>query len=392
MKDFTFYNPTRILFGPDKTAELSQIIPKNARILFCFDENAVSSNGAYAEIKKALASFTVIEFSGIQPNPDYEYLRKALPLIQAHQLNFIVSAGGGSVIDGAKFIAAAACSTEDPWMLTAEAFLVKQALPHICVLTLPGAGSEMNCWSVVSRRELHLKRDLSGEALYPVASILDPKFTLTLPDRQITNGIIDAFSHVIEQYVTLENDTPLQDRQAKALAQTIIDSGRAIVKNKQDLAARGHFMWAACLALNDHLQTGLIPDFAAHRISHALTALYYLDHGQSMALILPATLSVLREMKQTKLLQFAKEVWGLEGDQDQPLIEAAIQHTRTFFLEVGASLNPQDYDLEPSMIPDILSYLRQEHTYPLGECHPIMEKEVKAILEEMFKPVAPATP
>ncbi len=390
MKPFHFYNPTRIVFGAGKIAALREHLPPDARILFTFDEDAVMENGVHAQVMQALQGVHVVQFGGIQPNPDYDYLIQALPLIHAHQLNIIVSAGGGSVIDGSKFIAAAACTQGDPWDLSATPFLVKTALPHICIPTLPGAGSEMNCWGVISRRSLELKRDFSGDALFPKLSILDPTVTLTLPWKHLQNGIIDTFSHVIEQYITTDHDTPLQNRQAEALIFTIMEAATAIIQNPNDLNARGHLMWAACLTLNDHLQAGMQPDFAAHRISHVLTALYDISHGQSMALLLPATLTALKHMKHRKLVRYARQVWHLHTQDEDQLILQAIEQTRQFLIRLGVSLNPADHQLHPAMIPDILAHIDQEYTYPLGECHPVHHAEVAAILEQIFflhKPV-----
>lgn len=384
MKPFEFYNPTRILFGAGKIAELKEYLPPDARILFAFDPEAVHKNGVYTQVKAALAGHVCVEFGRIHPNPDYEMLLEALPLIEAGGLNCIVSAGGGSAIDGSKFIAAAACVEGDPWDLTAGPFLVKKALPHFAIPTLPGAGSEMNRWGVVSRNRLKLKRDFGGDVLFPRLSILDPTTTLTVPWRHLQNGMIDAFSHVVEQYVTTDTDTPLQNRQAEALALTLIDAARVLVKNPTDLAARGHLMWAACLSLNDHLQTGMEPDFAAHRLSHALTALYGLSHGESMALLLPATLEALTGMKEAKLLRYAYYVWHITTGNPEARIQGAVNATRQFFSEIGVSSCAQDHGLKPEMIPEIIAYLEVEYPYPLGECHPVFAGEVAAILDAMF--------
>ncbi len=385
MKSFDFYNPTRILFGLGKIGALPQYLPEQARILFCFDEDAVMGNHVYEATRAALKAFPLTEFGGIKPNPDYDYLMKALPLIKKHSINWIVSAGGGSVLDGGKFIAAAAAYKSDPWTLTEKPFLVKQALPHACILTLSASGTEMNQWGVVSRRSLKLKRDFSGEALFPKLSILDPSALLTLPNHQVSNGIIDAFSHVLEQYLTLPADTQLQDRQAEALLLTLMENGRTILKNPLDLSARSQFMWAATLALNDHLQTGVPSDFSSHRLSHAMTALYGLEHAETLALIFPATLFALKDMKRSKLLRYAKMFWQLTDSDENRLIDVAIQKTRNFFAEVGGVVDPRVHGLTPAIIPEILAYIESEYGYPLGECHPIYEKEARVILEVMFQ-------
>lgn len=385
MNPFHFYNPTRIIFGEGRIAEIRVLIPADAHILFVYDEDAVMPNQVYTQIKEALVGFNLIEFGGVKPNPDYDFLIKALPLVEKYEINFIVAAGGGSVVDGAKFIAAAAKYKGDPWELTESLFLVEKALPLGVIMTHPATGTEMNRWGVVNRRALKFNRDFCGDALFPQFSILDPTVTLTLPFLEVTHGIIDVFSHVIEQYVTLDVETPLQDRQAEALLLTIIESARAILKNPLDLKARSIFMWCATSALNDQLQTGNVVDFAAHRISHAMTALYDLRHADALALTLIPTLSILRDMKQAKLCRYAKMVWGSTEKSKEKLVEAAIACTRNFLLEAGANLNAKDFGLSKEMIPEILAYLKKEGMYPLGECHPVYEIEVMAILSAVFQ-------
>ncbi len=385
MNPFDFYNPTRILFGEGRINELSAFVPEHARVLFAFDQEAVMANGVYHQVKAALAGFTVIEFGGITPNPDYDFLIKALPLIAAHQLDFIVAAGGGSAIDGAKFIAAAAQYAGDPWALTEVPFLVEKALPLAVIQTHPAAGTEMNQWGVVNRRSLKLSRDFSGEVLFPKVTILDPQVTLTLAQEEITHGVVDAFAHVLEQYVTIEAATPLQDRQAEAQILTIIDSARAMLEHPKDLDARGIFMWCAASVLNDHLQTGNFVDFTAHRLCHVLTALYDIKHGEALALILVPTFRVLREMKREKLCRYGRMVWGLTQQSPDDLIAATLQATEQFLLEVGAKTDPAAFGLSKGIIPEVLAYLRAENMYPLGECHPVYEAEVMAILNQLFK-------
>ncbi len=384
MNPFNFYNPTRVLFGEGRIDELRDFLPENARILFTYDENAVVNNGVYRQVKEALQGFTVIEFSGIQPNPDYDYLIQALPLIEAHALNFIVAAGGGSVIDGSKFIAAAAKWQGDPWQMTESLFLVKEALPLAVIQTHPGSGTELNQWGVMNCSRLKLNRDFSGEALFPKLAILDPATTLTLPRQELTYAIVDAFSHGIEQYATIETDTPLQDRQAEAHLLTIIESSRVMLAEPDNLQARATFMWCSASILNDHLQTGTFVDFCTHRLSHVLTTLYGLKHAEALALLLVPTLSILRDMKHQKLCRYARAVWGLNDSNENDLINAALSATQNFFIEVGAEMNPEALGLSKKMIPDVLSYLRDENMYPLGECHPVYEIEAMAILRSVF--------
>ncbi len=384
MNPFHFYNPTRILFGEGRISELRAFIPEDARILFVYDEDAIKKNGVYAQIQEALVGFPLIHFNGIRPNPDYDFLIKALPLIREHELNYIVAAGGGSTIDGAKFIAAAAKWFGDPWGLTDSLFLVQEALPLAVVQTHPATGSEVNRWGVVNRKGMLLNRDFCGEALFPRLAILDPTVTLTLPRQEITYGVVDAFSHVLEQYLTTEVNTPLQDRQAEALLLTIIESARAILKNPKDIEARSIFMWCATSVLNDHLQTGNAVDFAAHRISHAITALYDLRHAEAIALLLVPTFSVLQEMKHAKLCRYARVIWGHQRKNEEELIAAGLESTRDFLLEMGAELNPRVFKLDKSIIPAVIDYFRRENMFPLGECHPVYEIEAMAILSQML--------
>jgi len=305
-----------------------------------------------------------------------------LPLLRAHELNFILSVGGGSVIDAGKFLAAASRYEGEPWDLVLDNTRIKAALPHAAVLTLPATGTEMNRWAVISRRSLQSKRDFGHPLLYLRFAVLDPEKTFTLPLRQITNGIIDAFTHVVEQYVTYPIDAPLQNRQAEAVLLTLIEEGRRILAEPSSYEARANFMWAATHALNGQIEAGMVYDGTTHMLGHELTALYGIDHGASLAVILPAVFKILRTEKHQKLVQYGRKVWGLTQSDEAEVISRAIEATEDFFREVGAKTRLREYGLSEGCADLIAAKLEQQGFLPLGERKNVGQDLVLKILQE----------
>lgn len=385
MNNFEFWAPTKIVFGKGQIAQLKALVPVGARVLMTYGLGSIKKNGVYDQVMAALSGHHVVEFGGITPNPDYDHMMKAVPLIKEHQLDFILSVGGGSVVDGSKFLAAAACASLDPWALvTSGGDLIDEALPHGAVLTLPATGTEMNRWSVLSRRSMDEKRDFGHPSLFLQFAVLDPATTLTLPQKQIANGIVDAFVHVIEQYVTYPIDAPLQDRQAEAVLLTLIEQGRRILKDPQSYEARANFMWAATAALNGLIEAGTTSDWTTHKIGHELTALYGLDHAETLAVVLPAVFKVLREQKYDKLMQYGRHVWGLNHLTGDALVDAAIQATEDFFVEVGVKVRLSDYGIASDNLARIADKIEANGALPLSERKNVGKAEIVKILEACY--------
>ncbi len=367
MQNFTFHNPTRILFGQGRIADISREIPAGARVLITYGGGSVVKTGTLNEVKAALKDFTLFEFAGIEPNPTYETLMQAVELARRKQIDFLLAVGGGSVIDGTKFIAAAIPFAGEPWDILAKQAEIKSAIPFGSVLTLPATGSEMNSGAVITRRASNDKLVFASPLVYPLFSVLDPSKTYTLPERQVANGVVDAFVHITEQYLTYPADAKVQDRFAEGLLLTLIEEGPKALQEPENYAVRSNLMWTATLALNGLIGAGVPQDWATHMLGHELTALHGLDHAQTLAVVLPAMLQVRREEKREKLLQYAERVWGLRtGDQDAR-IDQAIKYTRQFFEKMHVSTRLSDYGIGSDAIPALVAQLQRHGMNALGE-------------------------
>ncbi|MGA4637238.1 iron-containing alcohol dehydrogenase [Pseudomonas solani] len=365
MRNFTFYNPTRIHFGEGQIDKLAREIPAGSRVLVTHGGGSIFQNGVWQQVEQALAGYALTRFAGIEANPQFDTLVKATELARREGCDFILAVGGGSVIDGSKFIAAALCHDGDPLdLLTGTR--AKAAVPMGCVLTLAATGSESNPHGVVTHVTRQEKLPFSSPLLYPRFAILDPRTTFSLPARQIGNGVVDAFVHTLEQYLTYPADAPLQDRQAEGLLLTLIEEGPKALANPEDYAVRANLMWCATQALNGLLGCGVPQDWATHMIGHELTALYHLDHAQTLAVVLPALLAERREPKRAKLAQYAERVWGLTGNEDTR-IDGAIAATRDFFEALGVPTRLADHGLDAEAIPQVLAQLERHGMTALSE-------------------------
>jgi NADP-dependent alcohol dehydrogenase len=382
MLDFNFKNPTHILFGKGTIAAIKEHIPAESRVLILYGGGSVKQNGTLDEVFAALDGYTQFQFGGIEPNPSYETLMKAVELVHKESIDFLLAVGGGSVIDGTKFVAAAALFESDPWSILEQGGTqIQRALPFGAVLTLPATGSEMNANSVVTRKSIQAKRAFMSPHVYPLFSVLDPEKTYTLPLRQISNGVVDAFAHVAEQYLTYPVNAKVQDRFAEGLLLTLIEEGPKALETPMDYEVRSNLMWTATLALNGLIGAGVPQDWATHMIGHELTAMHGLDHAQTLAIILPNLLDVCRQGKREKLLQYAERVWGItEGDADQR-IDGAIEQTRNFFEQMQVKTHLSDYGIEKDSIPNLLEQLQAHGMVQLGERQEITLDLSKTILE-----------
>ncbi|HEY8117763.1 MAG TPA: iron-containing alcohol dehydrogenase [Methylophilaceae bacterium] len=378
--NFDFYNPTRILFGKGKIAEINKHVPANARVLVLYGAGSVKKNGTLDEVKAALAGHHVEEFEGIEPNPTYDTLMKAVAQIKANKLDYLLAVGGGSVIDGTKFVAAAVYAEDEPWnILLNHGAKVKKSLPYGTVLTLPATGSEMNSGSVISRGSDKLY--FTSEHVFPQFSVLDPTKTYTLPPRQLANGVVDAYTHIMEQYLTYPVEARVQDRFAEGLLQTLIEIGPKIVANPTDYDTQANFMWVATLALNGLIGSGVPGDWATHMIGHEITALHGLDHAQTLAIILPTMLSVRRDSKRAKLLQYAARVWDITEGNEDARIDAAIAKTRAFYESLGVKTRLSAYQIGHDAIPTLLKQLELHGMVKLGEHQDVTLEKSREVLE-----------
>lgn len=379
MYNFQYANPTRICFGEGQIATLPELVPAGSRLLVLYGGGSIKQNGVYEQLTQALAGREWLEFPGIGANPQYDQLMEAVALVKRERIDFLLAVGGGSVVDGTKFVAAAACfEGEDPWEILLDKAPVKAALPLGCVLTLPATGSESNPAAVVSRGEAKLS--FYNPLVLPRFAVLDPATTYSLPPRQVGNGVVDAFVHILEQYLTFPVGGEVQDRLAEGLLQVLVDNGPRALTEPTNYQVRANLMWAASLALNGLIGRGVPQDWSTHAIGHQLTALHGLDHAQSLAVVLPSLLREQSAQKQEKLTQFAERVWH-SGREDRALrIEEAIIRTEQFFQQMGVGTRLADYGLTESCIPAICSNLKRFGLTALGEQQDIDPDKVARIL------------
>ncbi|MCR9253466.1 MAG: iron-containing alcohol dehydrogenase [bacterium] len=386
MQNFEFKNPTKILFGKGQIASLSKEIPQDAKVLMLYGGGSIKKNGIYDQVKAALGDKDILEFGGIPANPEYEVLLKALKVIKAEKVDFLLAVGGGSVIDGVKFLASAALYEGDtPWDILTKRIRTEVGMPFGTVLTLPATGSEMNSGSVITREETKEKLAMGGPGLFPQFSILDPEVVHSIPPRQIANGIVDAFNHVLEQYATYPANANLQDRFAESILQTLIEIGPEVLKDPKNYNAAANFMWSCTMALNGLIQKGVPTDWAVHAIGHELTALYGIDHARTLAIIGPSHYKHNFESKKEKLAQYGERVWNITSGTVEEKAQQAIDKTVEFYHQLDVATKLSDYTDNYNNTAQIIFDRFVERGWTgLGEHQNVTPEDVKTIVEMSY--------
>lgn len=382
MDNFTLCLSTKVLFGKGQISAIKNEIPQGSHVLITYGGGSVLKNGVMRQVKDALAGFDVFEFGGITANPEYGTLLKALPAIKENGIDFLLAVGGGSVLDGTKFISAAAkyYDPENLWeIMTTHGGKITDCLPIGAVMTLAATGSEMNCGAVISRHETGDKLDFYFGGVLPKFAVLDPTLTYSLPPRQTANGVIDAFSHTAEGYMTYPVHAQISDRFSEGIFATLMEEGPVALAEPENYDARANIMWAATNALNYYLMTGIPGDGVSHQIGHELTAMFGIDHGLTLAAVMPAVFRYEKGAKKQKLAQFARRVLGRDGD-DGVLADTAIREITAFFEKMGAATRLSYYGINASAIPEIVKMLEKHGRYNCGEHHNINPKEMGEIL------------
>jgi NADP-dependent alcohol dehydrogenase len=388
MNNFELYNPVNYVFGKDQTQKLATLVPKNAKVLIAYGGGSIFKNGVYDQVKAALQGFEIVEFGGIEPNPRFETLMKAVQIIREQQITFILAVGGGSVIDGVKFISGAVNYEGDAIEILKKRILftdISKVISFGTVLTLPATGSEMNSGAVVTIEATQEKLTLGGSALFPKFSIVDPTVIVSLPKRQLQNGVVDAFTHVMEQYLTYKHDAMLQDRLSESILQTLIEVGPSVVENPSDYKLASNFVWSATMALNGLIQKGVPSDWATHMIGHELTALYEIDHARTLAIIGPNLFKVMFETKKEKLAQYGQRVWNITGNSTEEIAHKAIEKTVEFYHTMGMktklSENTGNYKETANFI---VNRFEERGWQALGEKQNITLEKVREIVEMSY--------
>lgn len=350
MKNFVFQNPTRLVFGRGQIAKLASLIPSDARLMITFGGGSVKKNGVYEQVVEALKGREWEEFWGIEPNPSIETLKKAIAIGKEKKIDFLLAVGGGSTIDGTKLIAAGIKYDGDAWELVKRG-AYKDTVPLATVLTLPATGSEMNSGAVISRYETREKYAFYSR--YPVFSILDPEVTYSLPEHQVACGLADTFVHVMEQYMTTTSQSRVMDRWAEGLLSTVMEIAPLIKQDKCNYDLMADFMLSATMGLNGYVAMGVTEDWATHMIGHELTALHRITHGETLAIVFPGMLRVLREQKKGKILQYAHRVLGINEGSENEVIDEAIRRTEEFFRSLGLTTRLTENNIGEETICEI---------------------------------------
>lgn len=383
MLDFNFYNPTELVFGANRLNELDKMVPADAKVMITYGGQSAKKFGTIDRVRDALKGRDFIEFSGIEANPKYETLIEAADVAKREDVDFLLAVGGGSVMDGTKYIALAAMQdSEDYAGLLSHGFgpvPVSEALPLGCIVTLPATGSEANFFGVITK-DGH-KLPFMSPLVFPKFSFLDPELTKTLPKKQIANGVTDAFVHVVEYYLTYPVNAKVQDRIAEGVLKTLIEDGPVTYRDNDDIEARKNFIWSATNALNGTIAAGTPGDFATHMVGHELTAIFGIDHGRTLAVVLPSLLRERKDKKRAKLLQFAERVWDItEGSEDEK-IDLAIDKTEAFFNSLDVPTTLGAYDIDDEGIDQIISNLETMGMTALSETQDLTLDIVRKILK-----------
>lgn len=380
MYNFEFQNPVKLIFGKGSIARIAEEIPAQSKIMLTFGGGSVKRNGVYDQVIKALEGRNVVEFWGIEPNPKYETLVEAIALARREGVDFLLAVGGGSVIDGTKFIAAAIPYEGEAWDIITRNDIVRKAVPLATVLTLPATGSEMNNGAVISRRTTHEKFPFHSDLVFPRFSVLDPCVTFSLPKEMIAAGLADTFVHVMEQYMTYPVDARVMDRWAEGLLQTVMEISPAAMGDNPDYDTMANFMLCATMGLNGFIAMGVPQDWATHMIGHELTALHEITHGVTLAIVLPQLLRVMRQDKHKKLLQYATRVLGITEGDDEARIDEAIRRTEEFFHSLGIATRLSDYGVGQDTVDEIVRRFTERGAV-WGERHDVTPDKVRKILE-----------
>jgi len=384
MRNFELYVPTKIIFGKGQIDKLTAEVPKDKKVLLLYGGGSIKKNGVYNQVISALKDHTVIEFSGIEANPEYTTLLKALEVIKKEDIGYMLAVGGGSVIDGTKFLSSAALyEGNDPWDILAKRIRTFKGLPFGTVLTLPATGSEMNSGAVVSRSETNEKMVMGGPGLFPEFSVCDPTVVHSIPKRQLANGIVDAYTHVLEQYMTYPADAYLQDRFSEGILQTLIEIAPAIIADPSDYKAASNFMWCCTMALNGYIQKGVPTDWSVHMIAHELTAFYGIDHARTLAVILPSAYTKKFDQKKEKLAQYAERIFNVTEGTIEEKAKEAINRTENFFKSLDIDTRLRDYTSDyDGFSKKVAKNLTDHGMTALGE-HQDITPEVAAEIVEM---------
>ena len=377
--EFSYHNPTAIEFGQGKIKEIANKIAKDKKILVVYGGGSIKTNGVYDQVIKALENHTFLEFSGVEVNPTIETMNKAVKIVKEEKIDFILAVGGGSVIDGCKYLAAASLYDGDGWDFLDGTKEVEKALPLGVVLTLAATGSESNNLTVLSKKQTDEKRMYFSNYSYPQFAIMDPSVMATLSDRQLGNGLVDAFVHTSEQYLTHPTTALVNDGYAETLFRGLVKLADTW-ENRRTYTWLENLMHIANQALNFQIGAGVPQDWSTHLIGHELTAYYNLDHARSLAVVQPYLLEVMNEDKKEKIAQLGKNVFGIQNDN-----KAVIKAIEAVYNKVGVPTKLSDYEIDDKVISNVSAALTKNGYTAMGENANITLDKVATILTMSMK-------
>ncbi|WP_413307640.1 iron-containing alcohol dehydrogenase [Bacillus sp. 1P10SD] len=355
MENFTFYNPTKLIFGKGQLEQLKKEIPAyGKKVLLVYGGGSIKKSGLYDNVTALLKEIgaEVFELSGVEPNPRISTARKGVEICKKEGIEFLLAVGGGSVIDCTKLIAAGAKYDGDAWDIVVKKTFAREALPFGTVLTLAATGSEMNAGSVITNWETNEKYGWGSPVTFPKFSILDPVHTYTVPKNQTIYGIVDMMSHVLEHYFHLEEKTEFQDRMCESLLVTIMETAPKLLADLENYDYRATILYSGTMALNGILNMGYRGDWATHNLEHAVSAVYDIPHGGGLAILFPHWMRHNLAVKPERFKQLAVRVFGVnpEGKTAEEAGLEGIQKLREFWSSIEAPARLADYDIDDSKL------------------------------------------
>lgn len=384
MNNFSFHNPTKLLFGKDQITNLDKEISKyGKRVLIVLGGGSVKKSGLYDRVISILNEQECVIFTleGIEPNPRLTTVNKGIELCKENKIDIVLAVGGGSVIDASKAIAAGAKYEGDVWDFYTGKERIKDALPIGTILTLAATGTEMNAFSVVSNWEIKEKLGAASPYYYPKFSILDPVYTYSVPKDQTIYGMVDIMAHVFEQYFSHTPNTTLQDQLCESVLRTVIETAEQVINNPEDYDARADILLSGTFGLNGMISMGMVGDWATHDIEHELSALYDIPHGGGLAILFPNWMRYVFEEGVDKFKQYAIRVWNVNPARktDREIALEGIEKTSDFFKAIGAPTKLSDYDIDNENIDKMAKNAVRNGA--LGQFKKLNQEDVKKILE-----------
>ncbi len=373
---FTYQNPTKIEFGQGKISKISKLIPQDKKVLLLYGGGSIKKNGVYDQTADALKDHTFFEFGGVEANPTKETLDKAISYGRENEVDYVLAVGGGSVVDGAKYIANAYYYDGDGWDLLEGKYSASKALEIGVILTLAATGSESNTGSVITKAETKEKRFFHSFHSYPKFSILDPNVLKSLDERQLINGLIDTFVHTCEQYVTYQHGFLAQDNYSEGIL-------RALWQLSQNYEIRddlwySNLMWLANQALNGLIGLGVPQDWGTHYIGHELSGLYGIDHARTLAIIQPNLFRELKEQKKDKLLQMGRNVFSMDTNN----VDEVIDKIEDLYRSLNVDLKISSYTKDQNIKENVTILLEKHGFTKFGEKETITLDVVEKILDK----------